>query len=177
MTVELLLVRNLRCRRQTSGILVSTSRRSRRSYGIVLFRNCPQERRMPLHINRFTKRYEHQTADPESDVASDGTNFQAARDLYFTLFPSGQLSDDQIVKDVTGWAFQVIQQATIPEHNGETSDLSLVETGMRESFLEACETATRRGGSVRDESADRGEESDEGETRMKKRRRWLIKME
>ena len=71
---------------------------------------------------------------PDSDLSrtkGDWLN-QAARNLYFRLHPTGQLTDDGIFGNVTEWAFQVLHPAQVPDSDGDPSELSLVENDARE---------------------------------------------
>ena len=65
--------------------------------------------------------------------------------MYFRLHPGSQFSDDEILENVTKWAFQVFPPADVPNINGDdVSELSLVETEARDSFLEKVEDAKKR---------------------------------
>ena len=55
------------------------------------------------------------------------------------------MSDDEISQNVTDWAFQEIPPAQVPQIDGEDSELSLVETEARQSFLEMCDERKEEG--------------------------------
>ena len=95
---------------------------------------------------------------------------QAAWNLYFWLHHTGQLSHDEILKNVTEWAFQVLPPAEKPNVE-EESELSLVETEARNSFLTICEDATNTSDDSEErespqDGTENGEEESGGEERQ-----------
>ena len=62
---------------------------------------------------------------------------RSARQLFSSLSPIGQSSDEEILKTVTDWAFQVLPDTQVPDY--EDSELSLVENQPRRSFIELRE--------------------------------------
>ena len=89
--------------------------------------------------------------DPEHPRTSPDILQQAARNLYFRLHPAGLLSEEAIVQNITAWAFQVMPHAEEPNREAvesERSDLSLVETEPRDSFLALCENENESGNST-----------------------------
>ena len=58
----------------------------------------------------------------------------AGRGLYHRLFARGQLLDTQIQTNITTWSFQVLDPIVVDQ--GDDEDLSLVEDGPHQSFLE-----------------------------------------
>ena len=82
-------------------------------------------------------------------------------ELVFSLHPTGQLSHDEICHHVTEWAFKIIPPAPVPNREDEDSDLSLVETEARQSFLDICEEVRRRREQRQTDGHDQGEEGSE----------------
>ena len=58
----------------------------------------------------------------------------AAHGLFRRLCPGGQLSDDEIMTNITRWSFQVLDPIVVDGPDDE--DLSMVEEGPRKSFLD-----------------------------------------
>ena len=61
----------------------------------------------------------------------------AAKGLYERLCPGGQLRDEAIRRCTTSWSFQVLPRSVA--ELADDDDLSLVQGGPRESFLDVCE--------------------------------------
>ena len=90
-------------------------------------------------VRRFAPREVFRLPDALWSLANRNVLVQAAKNLYFRLHPGGQLTDDEILGKITEWSFQVLPPADDPNGDEDQTDLSLVETGARASFLAMCE--------------------------------------
>ena len=96
-------------------------------------------------VKRFIERRVPRIQDSDSSMANGEADVQVAKNLYLRLHPGGQFTDDEILNNVTTWAFQDLPPADVPVRNSdEASDLSLVETEARTSFLEICEDLKKK---------------------------------
>ena len=96
-------------------------------------------------VQQLTQRLVPEKPHSEHSLANEGAHIQVAKNLFFRLHPGSQFSDDEIMENVTKWAFLVLPPADVPNTNGDdVSELSLVETEARDSFLEKVEDAKKR---------------------------------
>ena len=95
-------------------------------------------------VQQFAARELLQRQDSELSRTNGDLLDQAARNLYFRLHPTGQLTDDEILGNVTNWAFRVLLPAQVPRSNSGRPELSLVDTEPRESFVASLEEAKKK---------------------------------
>ena len=108
-------------------------------------------------VQWFAPREVYRPPDSEWSLANRDSIVQAARNLYFRLHQAGQFTGDEILTKITEWAFQVLPPAEAPNVDKSASELSLVETGARDSFFALCENVNEETDSseeTRDERAD-----------------------
>ena len=77
-------------------------------------------------------------------MASRNFLLRATRNLYFRQHPTGQHSDDETLTKITEWVFQVLPLAEDSNMDDDLSELSLVETVARNSFLAICDEVNER---------------------------------
>ena len=71
-------------------------------------------------------------------AANRGLVVAAARGLFGRFHPANQLEDEEILRTVAMWSFQVLDSA---ETEDDDENISLVQTGPRRSFVELVERA------------------------------------
>ena len=95
----------------------------------------------------FSPRYSVEDVNDPIHDAKDALETSCAR-LYHEVVPGGTMSDGEIVHHIPEWAFRPMQPVS-PPVECDACDLSLVQDGARQSFLEvnervACECLVPR---------------------------------